>query len=97
MRLTCIHTTSAANIGVNGCHPNCTVAWQMSLPRSCSRSSSSRCDKRNRTYIIAAKRMIAGLVVKERKGLRRDIAGRYRAAFSALSQVHLKSRCESLL
>ena len=43
---------SAANIGPNRFHHNRTVSWQMSIPRSNSRSSTFRSDSGKRTYII---------------------------------------------
>jgi hypothetical protein len=47
-------------------HPS----WQMSMPRSCSRSSTLRSESGNRMYIITARRMISGLVLKYLKGER---------------------------
>jgi hypothetical protein len=41
-----------------------TVSWQMSMPRSCRRSSKLQSDSGNRMYIITARRMISGLVLK---------------------------------
>ena len=55
---------SAANIGPNRCHQNRTVSWQMSMPRSCRRSPTFRSDSGNRIYIITARRMISGEVLK---------------------------------
>ena len=55
---------SEANIGPNRFHQKRTVSWQMSMPRSCSRSSTLRSDSGNRMYIITARRMISGLVLK---------------------------------
>ena len=46
-----------------------TVSWQISTPRSCSKSSTCRSESGYRTYIITAKRMISGDVLKYRKGL----------------------------
>ena len=50
--------------GPNLFHQKRTVSWLTSIPRSCSRSSTLRSDNGNRTYIITAKRMISGLVLK---------------------------------
>lgn len=60
----------AANIGPNRCHQNRIVSWQMSMPRSWSRSSTVRSDRRNRMYIITARRMISGLVLMYLNGER---------------------------
>jgi hypothetical protein len=53
---------SAANIGPNLFHQYRTVSWLMSMPRSCSRSSTLRSESGNRTYIMTARRMISGLL-----------------------------------
>ena len=58
---------SAANSGPNRFHQYRTVSWQMSMPRSDSRSSTCRSDSGNRTYIITASRMISGELLKYRK------------------------------
>jgi hypothetical protein len=55
---------SAASIGQNLFHQNQNVSWLISMPRSCSRSSTFRSDNGNRMYIITARRMICGLVLK---------------------------------
>ena len=60
---------SAANIGPNLSHQNRTVSWPISTPRSCRRSSTLRGESGKRTYIITARRMISGLVLKYLKGL----------------------------
>ena len=49
----------------------------MSIPRSCRRSSTFRNESGNRVYIITARRMISGLVLKYRKGLRLVIRKRW--------------------
>ena len=56
-------------IGPNRFHQARTVSWLISTPRSCSKSSTYRSESGNRTYIITAKRMISGDVLKYRKGL----------------------------
>jgi hypothetical protein len=48
----------------------------MSIPR-CIRSSTFRNESGNRVYIITARRMISGLVLKYRKGLRLVIRKRW--------------------
>ena len=60
---------SAAKIGLNLFHRARIVSWLMSMPRSCSRSSTFRSESGNRTYIITARRMISGDVLKYRNGL----------------------------
>src|ERR1019366_7287499 len=60
---------SAANIGPNRFHQNRTVSWLMSIPRSDRRSSTSRSDSGYFTYIITARRIISGELLKYRKGL----------------------------
>ena len=71
-------TASLVQIGVCGswwakCMPKrsvtgWTASWQISIPRSLSRSSILRSDNRNRTYIITASWMISGDVLKYRNG-----------------------------
>jgi len=56
--------TSAASLGPNRLHQNLTVSWLISMPCSCSRSSTLRSDSGKRMYIITARRMISGLVLK---------------------------------
>jgi len=64
MRSTRLRLISAANIGPNLFHQKRTVSWLISIPRSCSRSSTFLSDSGNRTYIMTARRMISGLVLK---------------------------------
>ena len=51
-------------------HQNRTVSWLMSMPRSCSKSSTLRSESGKRTYIMTARRMTSGDVLKYRKGER---------------------------
>jgi hypothetical protein len=60
--------SSAANIGPNRFHQKRTISWQMSMPRSWRKSSTCCSESGNRTYIITAKRMISGDVLKYRNG-----------------------------
>ena len=60
---------SAAKMGPNLLHQNRTVSWLMSIPRSHSRSSTLRSDSGCFTYIITARRIISGELLKYRKGL----------------------------
>jgi hypothetical protein len=60
---------SAANIGLNRFHQKRTVSWQMSTPRSASRSSTSRRDSGYFTYIITTRRMGSRDELKRRNGL----------------------------
>ena len=46
-----------------------TVAWQMSIPRSASKSSTLRKLKGKRTYIITISRMMSGEELKKQSGL----------------------------
>jgi hypothetical protein len=55
---------SAANIGPNQFHQNRTVSWQISMPRSDSRSSTWRSYKGYRTYIITVRRITSGELLK---------------------------------
>ena len=50
--------TSSANIGPKRVHQNRTVSWLIPIPRSCSRSSTSRSDSGNRMY--GTHRLICG-------------------------------------
>src|ERR1019366_6416635 len=59
---------SAAKMGPNLFHQNRTVSWLMSIPRSDSRSSTLRSDSGYFTYIITARRIISGELLKYRKG-----------------------------
>jgi len=45
-----------------------TFSWLISMPRSWSKSSTCRSESGNRTYIVTAKRMISGDVLKYRNG-----------------------------
>ena len=54
----------AANVGPNRFHQARTVWWQMSIPRSWSKSSTCRNDSGKRTYIITARRITSGDVLK---------------------------------
>src|SRR3546814_2239374 len=58
---------SAANIGPNRFHQNRTVSWQMSMPRSNSRSSTWRSDSGNRAYIITVRRITSGELLKAKR------------------------------
>nr|WP_277979002.1 hypothetical protein [Sphingomonas phyllosphaerae] len=51
MRLTRWRRTSSANSAPHLFHHSLTVQWQMSIPRSNSRSSTFRSGSRKRTYI----------------------------------------------
>jgi hypothetical protein len=51
---------SPAIIGPNLFHHIRTVSWQMSIPRSNSRSSTFRSYSGNRTYIITTRRITSG-------------------------------------
>src|ERR1039458_3747468 len=53
----------------NRFHQNRTVSWLMSIPRSDRRSSTLRSDSGYFTYIITARRIISGELLKYRKGL----------------------------
>ncbi len=60
---------SAAKMGPNPFHQNRTVSWLMSIPRSHSRSSTLRGDSGCFTYIITARRIISGELLKYRQRL----------------------------
>jgi len=60
---------SAAKIGPNLFHQARIVSWLMSMPRSCSRSSTFLNESGNPTYIIAARRITSDDVLKYRNGL----------------------------
>jgi hypothetical protein len=74
---------SLANIGPNLFHHILTVSWQMSIPRSNSRSSTLRRLSGKRTYISTTSRITSGDELKRRNGLGgnaldfRLIRGRY--------------------
>ena len=59
---------SPASIGLNPFHHIRAVSWQMSMPRSNSRSSTFRNDSGNRTYIITTKRITSGDELNRRNG-----------------------------
>src|SRR5450631_3845683 len=59
---------SAAKMGPNLFHQNRTVSWLMSIPRSARRSSTLRSDSGYFTYIITARRIISGELLKYRNG-----------------------------
>ncbi len=79
IRSTHLRRISAAHIGPNLFHHKRTVSWLISMPRSWRRSSTLRRDSGNRTYIITARRMISGLVLKWRKGEGQGMSGCYPA------------------
>src|SRR6516164_166450 len=60
---------SPANIGPNRFHQNRTVSWLMSIPRSAKRSSTVRSESGYLTYIITARRITSGELLKYRNGL----------------------------
>jgi hypothetical protein len=69
---------SPANSGPNLFHHIRTVSWQMSMPRSNSRSSTFRKLSGKRTYIITTRRITSGDELKRRNGLgglARDLRG----------------------
>lgn len=68
MRLTRCRRISPAKSGPNLFHRNRTVSWQMSIPRSDSRSSTFRSDGGNRTYISTTSLITSGELLKRRKG-----------------------------
>ena len=79
----CFFLISPANIGPNLFHQARTVSWQISIPRSWSRSSTCRNDRGKRTYIITARRITSGEVLKYRNGF--FIHGRYETLLAASS------------
>src|ERR1019366_2718378 len=81
MRSTRFLRISAANIGPNRFHQSLTVSWQMSIPRSNSRSSTLRSDSGYFTYIITTRRITSGELSKYRNGFLSIPAG-YRSARS---------------
>lgn len=80
---------SAAKSGPNLCHQNRTVAWLISWPRSCSRSSTFRSESGNRTYIMTARRMISCEVLKYLKGPGLVLRKCYSAPCPAATRVPL--------
>ena len=60
----------AANSGSKRFHHNRIVSWQMSIPRSNSRSSTLRRDSGNRTDTNTTNRITTGDELKYRKGVR---------------------------
>jgi hypothetical protein len=63
---------SPANIGPNRVHHSRTVSWQMSMPRSNSRSSTLRSDSGYRTYIMTTSRITSGEESNQRNGSSTD-------------------------
>lgn len=61
--------TSAGRSGPILFHQCRTASWQVSIPRSASRSYAFRKLSGNRTYIITTSRMISGEELKYRNGL----------------------------
>lgn len=59
---------SPAKSGPNLFHYSRTVSWQMSIPRSNSRSSTFLSDSGNRTYISTTSRITLGEELKYRNG-----------------------------
>ena len=59
---------SEANMGPNRRHQSLTVSWQMSIPRSCSRSSTFLSDSGYLTYIITTRRITSGELSNQRNG-----------------------------
>jgi hypothetical protein len=82
-----VPSISAANLGPNRFHQARTVSWLISTPRSWSKSSTCRSESGNRTYIITAKRMISGDVLKYRHGFL--IRECYETAISGSSEFPL--------
>jgi len=64
------------------------------MPRSCSRSSTFRSDRGYRTYIITARRMICGLVLKYLNMSGLVMIGRYETNLPFTSQFPLTRRIE---
>jgi hypothetical protein len=60
MRETRWRRMSLANIGPKRFHHMRTVSWQISMPRSNSRSSTFRSDSGKRTYITTTRRITSG-------------------------------------
>jgi len=69
MRSTRFLRISAANIGPNLVHHSRTVSWQMSIPRSNSRSSTLRSDSGYLMYIMTTSRITSGDESNQRNGL----------------------------
>jgi hypothetical protein len=69
MRWTRFLRISPANIGPNRFHQSRTVSWQMSMPRSNSRSSTFLSDSGYRTYIITTSLITSGEESNQRNGL----------------------------
>ncbi len=87
---------SAANTGPKRFHQKRTDSWLISIPRSCSKSSTFRSDSGNRTYIITARRMISGDVLKLRNGEGFVVRKRYETALPCSSQFLLTVPLKSL-
>ena len=69
MRSTRLPRISAANSGPKRFHQKRTVSWQISMPRSASRSSTFRSDYPYLTYLINTRRITFGDEPKQRNGL----------------------------
>ena len=87
---------SAANNGPNRFHQNRTVSWLISMPRSCSRSSTCRNDSGNRIYSITVRRMISGEVLKYRNGDRWVIPRGYATTLPVSSRFRLTEPASSI-
>ena len=64
----CCFAVAALGNGPSLYHQKRTVSWLISILRSCSRSSTLRSENGNRTYIIAARPMVSGDVLKYLNG-----------------------------
>ena len=93
MRLTRWRRMSAANIGPSLFHYSPTVSWQMSMPRSNSKSSTFRRLSGKRTYIMTTRRITSGEEWKYRNGFAglrgRPINGSYNSSHSIASGAFL--------
>jgi hypothetical protein len=69
MRWTRLRRISEANIGPNRFHHSRTVSWQMSMPRSNSRSSTFLRERGYRTFIMTTSRSNSGEESNSRYGL----------------------------
>jgi hypothetical protein len=68
-RLAAIQITQFAHRRWNRFHQCRTVSWQMSIPRSKSRSSTFRRLSGKQTYIMITRRITSGDELKQRNGL----------------------------
>lgn len=66
---------SVVYIGHYRCHQYRTFSWHISIPRSCSKSSTSRSEGGNQNFIITAKPMISEPLRKPLNGLGITIHG----------------------